>query len=277
MDERVAMINMTEKMNLLEKIIIIADRGYECFNIMAHFVESKNFDLLLRVKDGNGAIREIRELPMEELDTDLEIGIATTQTNEDKQANRHFIQTGSKKGKKNSSKTVISHWDFPSPYTLKIRVVRFKLNTGKYETLVTTLPRNKFSLDDLKELYHRRWGIETSFRELKYAVGLAHIKSKGVDTALQEIYISLIKYNYAESIIGDVVISQKEENKYEYDVNHTAAVYLCMFFLRKRSHAVRKLEADIARYIEPVRPGRSDRRKHPSPKSFCWFAYRVAA
>ena len=78
---------------------------------------------------------------MEELDTNLEIGITTTQTNEDKQANRHFIQTGSKKGKKNSSKTVISHWDFPSPYTLKIRVVRFKLNTGALHLMCTTIYR----------------------------------------------------------------------------------------------------------------------------------------
>lgn len=37
---------------------------------------------------------------MIELDCDLTVGIATSQTNEDKAAKLHFVQTGSKKGKR---------------------------------------------------------------------------------------------------------------------------------------------------------------------------------
>ena len=33
----------------------------------------------------------------------------------------------------------------------------------------------------IKELYHMRWGIETSFRELKYAIGLTSFHSKKRD------------------------------------------------------------------------------------------------
>ena len=276
-DERDALIRMKENLNPKEKAIIIADRGYESFNTIAHFVESKNADLILRVKQGKGAIREIAELPMIELDCDLTVGIATSQTNEDKAAKLHFVQTGSKKGKKNSKKTVISRWDFASPYDLKFRVVRFQLDTGMYETLVTTLPRNKFSCDDLKALYHSRWGIETSFRELKYATGLVNIKAKGVDAALQEVYISLIKYNYCESIIGEIVIYQSKQNKHIYVVNHTAAIQLCLDFYREGSKNSRKLELDIVRHTLPHRPGRKDKRKSVHAKSFTWFAYRVAA
>jgi len=276
-DERNALIKMLPNLDPNEKAIVIADRGYESFNVMAHFVESKHLDLILRVKQGKGAVREIAALPMTELDCDLRIGITTRQTKEDKAAGRHFIQTGSKKGKKNSPKTAISKWDFSSPYDLKIRVVRFKLDTGKYETLVTTLPRNRFSRDDLKELYHKRWGIETSFRHLKYATGLAHIKAKGLDMALQEIYISLIKYNYSESIIGEIVIYQSKQNKNVYVVNHTAAIQLCLDFFRNRSKDFRELEIEILRYTLPHRPGRKDKRKNVQAKSFTWFAYRVAA
>jgi len=47
-----------------------------------------------------------------------------------------------------------------------------------YETLFTNLPSNKFSAEVLKELYKMRWSIETSFKELKYNVGLASIQRK---------------------------------------------------------------------------------------------------
>ncbi|MFR7830752.1 MAG: transposase [Blautia wexlerae] len=33
-----------------------------------------------------------------------------------------------------------------------------------------------------QELYHLRWGIETSFRKLKYSLGLSQLHSKRRDT-----------------------------------------------------------------------------------------------
>ena len=53
-------------------------------------------------------------------------------------------------------------------YSISFRVIRLKLSNGKTEVLYTNLPADQFSLEDLRELYHLRWGIETSFRDLKY-------------------------------------------------------------------------------------------------------------
>ena len=39
---------------------------------------------------------------------------------------------------------------------------------GLYETLITNLWIDEFPAEDIKILYKMRWGIETSFRELKY-------------------------------------------------------------------------------------------------------------
>ena len=172
----------------------------------------------MRVRNGKGGIKEIYNLPLEELDTDIDMSISTTQTNEDKTLGRHWVQIQKNENKIYSKKTRNGSWDFPSPYNLKFRVVRFKLDTGEYETLITTLPREKFSLYALKDLYHMRWGIETSFRQLKYGVGLSHIHGKSVESALQEIYASLIKYNYCEGIIGSIVIEQCIKNKHTYVV-----------------------------------------------------------
>lgn len=61
---------------------------------------------------------------------------------------------------------------------MKFRVVCFKISDNKYKCLITNLPNDEFNITDSKELYHKRWGIETSFRELKYAIGLINFYSK---------------------------------------------------------------------------------------------------
>lgn len=59
-------------------------------------------------------------------------------------------------------------------YELPVRIVRFKISDDSYEVIATNLSEDLFSSDDLKMLYSMRWGIETSFRDLKYTVGLRY-------------------------------------------------------------------------------------------------------
>ena len=63
-------------------------------------------------------------------------------------------------------------------YELRFRVVRFKITEDTYETVITNLDPFTFLPKELKKLYNMRWGIETSFRELKYTVGLLHFHAK---------------------------------------------------------------------------------------------------
>lgn len=49
------------------------------------------------------------------------------------------------------------------------------------ENMKMNLESSNFPPEKLKELYHRRWGIEISFRELKYALGLTCFHSKNVE------------------------------------------------------------------------------------------------
>lgn len=244
--------------------------------MFAHLINADNTDFLCRVKHGTGAIAEIKKLPMQELDVDISVEITTSQTKEDKQRGRRFIQTGSKKGKVNSPKTVISRWDFSSPYTLKLRVVRILLDTGEYETLVTSLSRERFSISKIRELYHLRWGIETAFRELKYVTGLTHLHSKKDEMIMQEIYAVMIMYNYCSRISGSIAIKKRQNTKYAYKVNFHMAVRICKRFYRTIEKDFKGLINDISTYTEPIRPGRRDKRK-VRPKCFVGFSYRVAA
>ena len=58
-----------------------------------------------------------------------------------------FLQTHKNKNRIYSSNTNCTRWDFPSPYPMKLRIVRFMLDTGQYETLATSLPRS-FTLQE---------------------------------------------------------------------------------------------------------------------------------
>ena len=62
-------------------------------------------------------------------------------------------------------------------YDLTFRIVRFPISEDTYECLVTNLPKENFSVEKLKEIYNSRWGIESSFRKLKYTIGLSHYHS----------------------------------------------------------------------------------------------------
>lgn len=274
-DEIGALLFMLTWYDYKEKILIVADRGYESYNVFAHLMETPNTDFLIRVKQDNSAMRDIKKLPMQELDVDISCTITTTQTNEDKKKGHILIQTHRDKNRTYSNKTRAGRWDFPSPYAMKFRVVRFMLDTGEYETLATSLPRS-FTLLEIKELYHSRWGIETAFRELKYGLGLVNLHGKKDDFVKQEIFATMIMSNFCSRIADRVIIQQKDENIHEYKVNFKMAVYLCKKFFRTDDADAEKLLLDIAKYTEPVRPGRQDERNIKS-KSFVGFVYRVPA
>lgn len=268
-----AAIDMIKRNSLSDKTILIADRGYGSMNLMEHIHRTENLEYLIRVK--NDYIKEIKALPMKELDTTISIELRTTQTNEDKllyeQGKTKWIIGPSKFGKEKKGIT----WDFESPFTMTLRVVRFKITDNTYETIVTSLNRFAFPTNKIKELYHFRWGIETSFRELKYAIGLVNFHAKKEDFIKQEIFARLIMYNFCERITLRVVIKQSKENKWTYQANFTMGIHICVDFFRYRGKEPPDVEKLISRYILPVREGRVDVRKL-KPKSAVFFLYRVA-
>lgn len=274
-DEVGALNQMLVWRDFTNKTLIVADRAYASYNTFAMLQNTLNVDFLIRVKQGNGAMRPIAELPMMELDKTVSFVLTTTQTNEDKEKGRIFLQTHKNDKRQYSDKTKATRWSYSSPYPMTLRVVRVLLDTGEYETLATSLPPS-FTAAQIKELYHARWGIETAFRELKYNYGLVNLHGRSEEFVRQEIYASLIMASVCARIINEVVVRQSEGTKYQYAVNQKMAVYLCKKFFRTPGADGEQLMRDIARYTEPVRPGRADQR-NLHVKGFPGFVYRVAA
>ena len=272
-DEPGALVEMVKRNDFNRRTIIVLDRGYESYNVMAHLMNTPNVYFVLRVKHNHSAMREIARLPMLELDCDIAFTISTTQTNEDKR-NRHIYLPQPKKSKPGST-TRRARWDFPSPYTMRLRIVRFQLDNGNFETLATSLPRS-FTVDDLKEIYHRRWGIETSFRDLKYSAGLVNLHGKRDDFVEQEIYAALTAFNFTSRIVQETVVQQPTDGLYAYAVNFKMAVTLCKEFLNNPNMTGKEVMQKISRNTVPIRPGRQDGRNLRAT-GFGWFTYRIAA
>ena len=277
-DERRAFINMLNNMQLDEKAIFICDRGYPSMNLLTHFKYKENADYLMRVK--NNEMVFFRDLPMEELDITKNIIVSTNQYDRGKE-NYVIVQNlkGTQKNRvyKKDLKEKPRQWDFADKETLSIRIVRFKITDTTYETIFTSLPRDLFSIEEIKKLYAMRWGIETSFRELKYVIGLSALHSKKDAFVKQEIFAKLLMYNFSECIIAQEIIEQDENRKHSYQVNYTMAMKICLDFFRGLVDPD-NLYKLISKYIEALRPNRKDKRKQGLPaKMFIWFVYRVPA
>lgn len=266
--------------------ILTLDRAYGSYNALAHLTTcSPNLRFILRLKQDKTALRSIMALPMQELDQDLTVELVTSQRNEDKAAGRIYMSTGTKKeGKTNSPKTRITRWDFADRadengvYTLKFRVVRVLLDTGEYETLATNLPREEFDADAVKDIYRMRWGIETSFRELKHSVGMIRTHSKKMNSIMQEVYAALILQNAANRISRAVEIKQPA-GKHKYAVNQKMATNITRRYLRDQMYGKGHMRgADVMRlmaeYKVAVIPGRR-RVRNLQTHGFSGYTYRI--
>ena len=259
----------------ITKALIIADRGYESFNSMAH-IQEKGWFFLIRVRDGNNGIKQGLDLPESDC---FDVNISLKLTRKNTNAVKELLKD------KNHYRMVSSTQPFdflplknkkaePTRfYELNFRIVRFPISEDIYETVVTNLDEDRYPAIEIKKLYASRWGIETSFRDLKYTVGLLNFHSKKVMCILQEIYAHMIMYNFAEMITSHVAI-EKKQRKYTYKANFSVATHICRLFYREKTTPP-DLEAIIAKNLIPIRPDRH-RERNVKAKIFQGFLYRVA-
>ena len=117
-------------------------------------------------------------------------------------------------------------------------------------------------------------GIETSFRELKYVIGLTNPHAKKEEFVKQEIFAKLTMYNFCERIMSFAVVEKDNGRKHNYQINYTMAIQICLDFYRDLVCSLNVFKL-MSKYILPIRLGRTDKRKK-KPKSFISFTYRVA-
>jgi hypothetical protein len=79
---------------------------------------------------------------------------------------------------------------------VKLRMVKVVLPTGEIEVLATNLmDSNRITVADLGDLYHKRWGVETSIDELKNQFLCMVFSGIKPEAILQDIYATVFVYH----------------------------------------------------------------------------------
>lgn len=247
------------------------DRGYESYNLMAHF-EEKGWQYIIRVKSGKESFASRFHLPDTSIEKMVNLKLSRNQTNKLKNLYKHdsehyrFVPNNSRFDFLPDS---INYGSNPKLYELDFRILKIPIGEGKYEVLVTN---SDLPFEDIKKLYARRWGIETSFRDLKYSIGLVNFHAKKKEGVLQEIYARFTEFNFCRWItmkINDTMSSLEN-----YQICFSDAVYACKQFLKNRLTSS-KLKTYIERHLSIIRPGRTFKRRLRT-QSVVSFTYRVS-
>lgn len=252
--------------------IYIADRGFHSLNVFAHAIEHHSL-FMVRAAD----------IKMQRL-----LGIdLPVQNCFDVQINRILTRSNSKK--KRLHPELADQYKFICPnvafdyidpekqteYPISLRVFRFKISEDGYEDIITNLPPEEFSADEIKHLYNLRWGIEISFRELKHVIGASNFHSKKRRYIEMELWARLLVYNFCTIITGHAVI-RRRGRKHPLQVNYSAAYKACRHFLHLHNgESPPDIESLIEKNTLPIRPDRKYARQHRFrvPVS---FTYRFA-
>lgn len=155
--------------------------------------------------------------------------------------------------------------------TLKIRVLKFELDSGVIEVLITNVFDKTFDVSDFKELYFKRWGIEVKYNELKSRLQVENFSGETPIAIKQDFYATMYLSNMVSLAKMDANAIINEENKdknlkHEYKVNTNILIgklknSLVSMLLekspRKRSKILKKIMKEISRNVIPIRPGRS--------------------
>ena len=248
--------------------IFLADRGFSAYNTYAHAFEKGVF-FAIRAKDINVCrLLRVDSLP-DGIDCVADVILSRTQSTKKWRrpdlADQYryiyhdvqfdYIKQGSS-----------------DEYPLSLRIVRFQVDEGVFENIVTNLPADGFPADEIKQLYNLRWGIETSFRDLKHSIGTKNFHAKKPEYIEQEIWARLILFNFCATITLHVVIV-RSHTKHIYQVNFSMAIKICHHFIRLHEHdPPLDVEALIGRFTLPIRLDRTFARQHRfrPPASFCY-------
>ncbi len=269
-NEHSAVQQMVDRYTGPQNSIFIMDRGYECFNSIAH-IEQMGMYYIIRGKDtsSNGIAASVKDQLPDNGTFDVMTSFFLSKKNTTNVKKHPEIYKRIR-----TDQTFDFFGNDSVYYPMNIRIVRFPITETSYEIVLTNLP-DSITPEMLKELYNKRWGIETSFRELKYSIGLNAFHSKKYDFILQEIWARLLLYNFCEMITTNVVIVQSQKNKHTYQVNYTYAIFVCRKLLTlKKQESSYDAEKFIKRELLPIRADRAYPRKARAHSAIS-FIYKI--
>jgi len=160
---------------------------------------------------------------------------------------------------------------------IKVRLVRVELEKS-IEVLATNLWQEEYSVSDFKDLYFKRWQIETNIGLQKNILQLESFSGLTVQSVLQDFFATVFITNLHSILIKNAqqtIDNEKTPRKYPLKVNHNKSHgklrnSLIELFISKHPKAIIKiLNEFFKRDPIPIRKGRSFPRVVKNKQAMC--------
>jgi hypothetical protein len=247
--------------------LLIYDRGYPSFGLISYHYKN-NLDFIMRVNSKSfKAVQEFkRSKKMSEI---IEI-----------EATKAILVNLSKEKQHHKLKQISE--EFKEGDKIKIRAVKVLLENGDIEVLLTSLLSEEiYETSIFKELYFKRWGVETAYNVLKNIFNIENFTGLTQIAINQDFFATILTNNICSLIMNDVMeekvtlYNNQRNRKYFYQLNNNFSIG-CMkdklvLMLTKNARIEKiyeMIEDEILSKLLPIKPNRSFPRKKNSSAKF---------
>lgn len=152
-----------------------------------------------------------------------------------------------------------------------LRLVAVDLPSGIKEILLTNLTdRNEFSLEDIKRLYHLRWGVEEAYKSFKKTLHIEHFTGRTTLAIRQDFHARVFMLNMASMIRTQAVNKKHPKNKQQANKTQVLAKTKDFLFDLFYKQTIKKLIQQMIKLLdsalELIRPNRSFKRPETSSR-----------
>ena len=245
--------------------LVLFDRGYPSYWLMHQLIEKGSFFLMRAACNANNAVKSF--LAGGENDIIVEMRPPYSSLVKLKQMGVNISKEK----------------------TIRLRLVKFLLSSGQVEILITNLYDAKlYPMEDLKQLYNLRWGIETYYGYIKQELQLAQFSGLAPICIEQDFAANLFLFNMQSLIEKQCAtfvesIGKKRMHKYKVNKNVSWASLkhriVKLFLTKSPIRILNELQKLFCNYLEPVRPGRKYpriKRRTPNSKHYTLTNYKRA-
>ena len=164
------------------------------------------------------------------------------------------------------------------PKSLKVRLVKVPLSSGETEILATSLiDQKEYPTEDFKELYNKRWRVETFFDKLKNRLSVENFTGKTAESVKQDFY-STICISNVETIMTEDIDEKLENRKVNkavsFNLIKTHAFELLFADRKYFDDAMVQLEKLFLRNTIPIKKYRSNTRLFSDRHSLLFHKFK---
>lgn len=134
--------------------------------------------------------------------------------------------------------------------------------------MTSLLDSKKYSSKKFKELYFKRWGVETFYDELKNKLKVEHFSGYSNNTIQQDFNVAVFISNIQSLIVNDLeeeIQIETKNRKLKYKVNSNLSYGFLkdriIFLLEQSNNMEEELKLLFKKHLVPIRPHRNYERK----------------